>query len=159
MTTRIGTAGTYNTGDLISASDINSMPGGTIGKDTATADSTGTVGTETVCTTAPTVGAGRELTISFTVNLRATAASGAFAAIFEDGVQLQRKNISISATGTDTPLHLSILSEDPGAGAHTYTGVTGVSGGGGATVTCSNNGYTGTRGVTQLRVVDSGPNF
>lgn len=157
--TRVGKPGSWNSGDLMSANDLNSLPGGTIGRDTLTTNSVGTGSNETVCSVAPTVNASRELTIHATVNLRADMPTGAFAAIFEDGVQLQRKNLKVLASATDTPIGMFIVSENPGAGAHTYIIVTGVSGGGGATVTCTNNGYTGTEGVTQLLVVDSGPNF
>ena len=156
--TRVAKPGTWNSGDLISATDLNSLPGGTIGRDTATADSTGTAGTETPCAVTPSVGPSREVTISFGGNVRASTQTGAFAAIFEDSVQLNRKDFIVTGSAIDTPFHLSILSY-PSTGAHQYDGVDGVSGGGGAIVTNSNNGYTGTRGVTQLRVVDSGPSF
>lgn len=158
MTARVGTAGTYNSGDLIVAADINEMPGGTIGRSTLTTDQGPITTSATVCTETVTVGTDREITVVVSGNLRANMATGAFAAIFEDGVQLNRKSFSISAAATDTPFSLSILSY-PAAGAHTYLLSVGVSGGGGAEVTCSNNGYTGARGVTQLRIVDSGPAF
>lgn len=156
--TRVAKPGTWNSGDLISATDLNSLPGGTIGRDTATTDSTGTAGTETPCSVTPSVGPSREVTITFGGNLRANGLTGAFAAIFEDSVQLNRKDFQIPSSGVDTFFHISILSY-PSTGAHQYDGVDGVSGGGGAVVTNSNNGYTGTRGVTQLRVFDSGPSF
>ena len=158
--TRVAKPGLWNSGDLLSAADLNSLPGGTIGRDTLTADSTGTTTTETICSVAPSVGPTREITVTWGGNLRssATTGTGAFAAIFADGVQLNRRSFKITAPATDTPFHLSIL-HYPTTGAHTYTGVDGVSGGGGATVRNSVNGYTGTRGVSQLRVVDTGPAF
>ena len=93
-----------------------------------------------------------------TVNLRASAATNGQCTIFEDGVQKQRKNAPIPATATDVPITTFIVSENPGAGAHTYSVATGVSGGGG-TVTCVNNGGGSNLGASQLLVVDSGPNF
>lgn len=159
MTARVATAGTFNSGDLISAADINDMPGGTIGRDTLTGDSAGTSTTpELQCSESVSVGTDREITIMFHGNVRADLATGAFALVTEDGIQLNRKPFKIVAATTDTPFAVTILSY-PAAGAHTYAGYTGPSGGGGATVTCSNDGYTGDRGVTQLQIIDSGPAF
>lgn len=156
--TRVAKPGLWNSGDLISATDLNSLPGGTIGRDTLVGDSTGITSLATVCSCSPSVGPSREITATFGGNTRGSSQTGAFGAIFEDSVQLNRRSFEIRTSDSDMPFHLSILSY-PSTGTHVYEGVVGVSGGGGATVTCSNNGYTGARGVTQLRVVDTAPQF
>lgn len=157
-TTRVATAGTFNAGDVISAADINAMPGGTIGRDELSANSSGSTTTETVLSVAPTVGDNRELTIHVTVNLRASGATDGQCTIFEDGVQIQRKNAPIPATATDVPI-TTFVERYPGAGAtHTYSVATGVSGTGG-TVTCVNNGGAGTLGKSIILVQDTGPDF
>lgn len=141
-----------------SSTNIDTLPRGRIGRDTLSANSTGTTTTEVVCAVSPTVGASRTVHIHANVTLRSNTPGGVAVMIFEDGVQIQRKNSDAVAAATDVFVSIEIESQ-PSTGAHTYQLVTGVSGGAGNTVTAIANGAAGTHGVTVLYVDDVGPSY
>jgi len=157
-TTRVASAGTYNSGDLISAADLNAMPGGTIGRDELSTNSGGTSTIEIACSVTPTVGDSREVTIHCTANYRATGACNCQLGIYEDSVQIQRKMTPIPAAATDVTITTFVTSY-PVAGSHQYDLATGASGSTSETVTCVNNGGGSNEGVTVILVVDTGPSF
>lgn len=157
--TRVATAGTYNSGDIISAADINAMPGGTIGRDTLESNSAGSTGAETVMSCSPAVGDDREITIHVTVTLRTlNEAENGQVAIFEDGVQIQRKNGSIPGDSISLTLTTFQVSTPGAAATHTYDVQTGVSGTGGEVIAVANGG-SGTHGNGVVIVQDTGPAF
>lgn len=159
---RVGVAGTIATNSLISASGLNAMAGGEIGRDILTADSTGTTGVETVCTVTTDVGDGsRQILVKGCVCVQPNIEGGCQAALYMDGFQIQRKNVESCPAAEDQSWGL-FVSFAPFGGSHTFTLVTGVSGQGTVQggfpqiVTCKANGATGTNGVTELIVLDVG---
>lgn len=145
-------------GALISGSDNATIPGGFLGRDIASANSSGTLSTEVIDSVTVTVGDNRALLLIACVTVRSDLAGGAQAAIFEDSIQIQRKNIDVLESGTDyswTVVGFSL----PAAGSHLYELVTGVSGGAGNTVTAIADGAAGVHGTNMLLVIDLGPAF
>lgn len=156
---RVGIAGTINSGDLVSASGINALPNAELGRDTLSSNSAGTTSTETVCSVTVDVGAGdRQILVMACLTVRTDIAGGAQAALYMDGTQIQRKNQETIPPTSDQSWE-PFISLAPSAGSHTFTLVTGVSGGAGNTVTCIANGATASHGNTQLLVIDNGPSY
>lgn len=141
-----------------SSTNIDSLPRGRIGRDTLSSNSAGTTTTETVCSISQPVGTNRTLSIHANVTVRSNTPGGIAVMIFEDGVQIQRKNADAVAAATDVFVSIEIETQ-PAVGTHTYELVTGVSGGAGNTVTAIANGAAGTHGVTVLYVDDVGPSY
>lgn len=155
MAARTGVAGTINSGDPAASADVNTFAGGEIGRDTRSSNSAGTTSTETVCSVTTTVGTSRQILVLACVTVRSDVLGGAQAALAIDGTQIQRKNNEAIPPTSDQSWDLEI-SLSPSAGSHTFTLITGRSGGASNTVTCVADGATASHGNTQLLVIDNG---
>lgn len=146
-------------GQSVSATNNNKLPGGKIGRVSITANSAGTTTTETITSIAPTIGTSREITVRAVGTLRSSIAGGCSVRVTEDGIQIGRKNGYIAGSAQDWSFNLTFVSVAPSAGAHTYALITGVSGAAGNTVTLIASAETGTEGACRLEVVDDGVSF
>lgn len=153
---RVTPIGTFASGNLVEASAANQGPGGKIGRDRLLTNSTGTLTTETILGVTVTCGTAREIDVFATVTVRSDIPGGCQAALFENGVQIQRKNQELIDTTKDLSWTF-FAQRQPSAGSHTYEVVTGVSGAAGNTVTAVANGEAGTHGTCDLIVIDQGP--
>src|SRR5258708_444268 len=117
MASRVAFPGTINSGDSVSASDNNKLPGGEIGRSTITANSSGTTTTETITSVVVTVGANREIEVRVTGTLRATGAGGVSVRVTEDGTQIGRKNGYVQGSAQDFPFEFTFISVAPSAGS------------------------------------------
>lgn len=140
----------------LSAATSNDGAGGIIGYDEIMSNSAGTTTIELVSTIANVpVNAGRLIKITASGILRATGAMGLQVLIQEDGVDLNRQDHYVHASGTDAPFNVPAFSHAPSAGNHTYTLHTGISGAGGFTVTLTASSSK----KTLFIVEDAGPDF
>lgn len=147
-----------NIGDMtqpLSAAADNLLPRGELGRKQVVSDSAGTTSSELIAQETVTVLASREIHVEAHGTVRGTAATGAFARLYEDGNQIDRKNFWIPATATDISYSIKITRR-PSEGPHTYSLQTGVSGGGGATVHTIADDGTGVHGMTEMVITDQG---
>ncbi len=141
---------------VLSASQLNFLPRGELNCVKLTSNSTGTTSTEVILTDTVILTDNRRLLFLATTTLRSDIAGGIQAKLNLDGTQIQRKNSDAVNAGTDEFITF-FTSQNVASGSHTIDFVTGVSGGGGNTVTAIANGATGTHGIGVLSVIDIGP--
>lgn len=144
------------TNTTLAATDMNELPRGMLNSVKLTSDSTGTTSTEVILSDTVVLTDARRLLFMATCTLRTDTAGGLQARLDLGGTQIQRKNADTIFAGSDTFITL-FTSKNVSAGSHTIELITGVSGGGGNTVTAKANGETGTHGVAELVVIDCGP--
>lgn len=147
-----------SSGNVVPSSSWNDFPRGELSRKTLSSNSSGTASTETILSETVVVGTGRQIQIFATVVVRSDIPGGAQAAIFFNGVQVQRKNMDVLETGVDHSWGL-FTTIQPAAGSYTMALITGVSGADGNTVTAIANGATGTHGTCMIIANDVGPAY
>lgn len=140
----------------LSASDLNELARGTILDIKLTSDTTPTAALDTILSDSITLADDRRLMFMATCTLRSDIPGGIQARIELDGTQIQRKNSDAVLGNSDTFITL-YTQKNVTAGTYTVDFIIGVSGSDGNEVHAEANGETGTHGVCELTVIDTGP--
>ncbi len=147
---------------IASSTNVDTLPRGRIGGDELTADITGiTSGTgpaEAIVLDPVTVGDGRTIWLHCALTVHTNIAGGIALGIFEDGTQIQRKNLVSAQANRDLVVTIDIESQ-PSAGDHRYVLAIGVSGSDGNTVAAKADGASGDHGVGTFYCDDVGPAY
>lgn len=122
MATRTSYVGTESTGDTLTTTNFDKLPGGWIGDAQATADQ-GSVTTEvdvTSCTVTVTAGSSRRLRISGHLRVQTDVADDrAILQIYRGGTQIQGATVTIPRTATTESIE-AFVTDTPSSGSNTY---------------------------------------